>query len=297
MTSPLVSIGVPSYNRPKTLERTLQSLVNQTYRNIEIVISDDCSKDPCVETVINKFTTDRRVKFFRHSVNKGAIKNFNSILPSLTGEYFMRIADDDWIDKDYIEKCLGFLLKNSSYSAAYGSAKIYNTNGEFVKIDSIIDLVQDNGIDRVKHYFNNVLSNGCYYAVMHRSLIPHVVSQNYLAMDWLIVARIANIGKYKILEDTSSHIALGGDSHSMDHLTTAYNMSNFTKSFPRFAIGLNIGKDILWKSSAYNDLLFFKKMQLALSCFLIIFKRFQVFKEISPGIKKYIKLKIKTVVS
>ena len=108
MLEPLVSIGVPTFNRPKTLERTLKSLVNQTYKNIEIVISDNCSTDINVELVIEKFIGDPRLGIS----NKVEImaQFLTSILfwISLRVMYFMRIGDDDWLDSNYIESCITF---------------------------------------------------------------------------------------------------------------------------------------------------------------------------------------------
>ena len=67
---PLVSIGVPTYNRPFGLKKTLECLVNQTYSNIEIIISDNCSTNPDVEKVVNEFRFVERIKYFKQSINK-----------------------------------------------------------------------------------------------------------------------------------------------------------------------------------------------------------------------------------
>ena len=116
---PLVSIGVPTYNRPVELRRTLECLVKQTYSNIEIIISDNCSINPDVEKVINEFRSDERIKYFKQSINKGAPYNFTFVLDKSTGEYFKFLADDDWIDYNYVERCMAFLLENPAYSIAY----------------------------------------------------------------------------------------------------------------------------------------------------------------------------------
>ena len=290
---PLVSVCLPTYNRPVTLERTLNSIINQTYKNIEIIISDNGSTNQDVKYVIEKFISDTRIKYYRQPVNKGPIFNFNFVLEKVTGEYFMKIADDDWLDTNYIEDCMAFLLNNPGYSSAYGIAKIYDTKGVFIGFDAKIDMVKNSPQLRIKNYLKNVDKNGCYYGLMHKSYLPYVTSKNYLAMDWLIVSRVAFLGKYKVLESTSSHILLGGDSYSTDHLTAAYNMSDFTKSFPYMSAGLNIMKDVLWKSNAYKNLGLFEKLKLAGHCYFIVFRRFGVRREIRPGVKKYIKLKAK----
>lgn len=291
MNSPLVSIGVPSYNRPKTLERTLTSLVNQTYPNLEIVISDDCSTNPEVEKVIQKFQGDPRVIYYHHAVNKGAIGNFNFILGKLSGEYFMRIADDDWLDLNYVEACLTFLLANPDYSSAYGLARVYDTDGSFVRHDSAVRMDHADGGDRIKHYYENVKFNSCYYGLMHRSYLPLAYAKNIIAMDWIFVARVAFLGKYRLIETTHTNISMGGDSKSFDHLTQAYGMSPFTKAYPLINIGLNVGKDIISGSPVYRKINVMKRLALARECVGILYSKFPIMSEFIISIIKLLKKK------
>ena len=70
---PLVSVGIPTYNRPEGLRRTLECITGQTYRNLEIIVSDNCSPDPEVERVVRSFMAhDARIQYFRQPENKGA---------------------------------------------------------------------------------------------------------------------------------------------------------------------------------------------------------------------------------
>ncbi|MCA6544957.1 MAG: glycosyltransferase, partial [Pseudanabaena sp. M074S1SP2A07QC] len=93
---PLVSVGIPTYNRPNGLKRTLECITQQTYRNIEIIVSDNCSIDPNVEMVVKEFQSkDDRICYFRQLENKGAGANFLFVLKQSVGKYFMWAADDD----------------------------------------------------------------------------------------------------------------------------------------------------------------------------------------------------------
>src|SRR4051794_39644277 len=99
---PLVSVGVPTYNRPEGLKRAVESLINQTYSNLEIIISDNCSSNINVQGILSEFAHDNRVKIYKQEVNRGATFNFNFPLTKTTGDYFMWLADDDWLDLNYI---------------------------------------------------------------------------------------------------------------------------------------------------------------------------------------------------
>ena len=100
--SPLVSVGIPTYNRPKSLIRTLNSILHQTYKNLEIIISDNCSTNADVEKIVMKLCSkDSRIKYFRQKKNMEAAYNFNFVKNNSNGKYFMWLADDDWLDYDY----------------------------------------------------------------------------------------------------------------------------------------------------------------------------------------------------
>lgn len=103
---PLVSVGIPTYNRPELLKTALDRITGQTYKNLEIIVSDNCSPNPKVEEVVREFQKrDSRVQYFRQSKNI-VFGNFIFVLEKATAEYFMWAADDDEWEKEFIEVCL-----------------------------------------------------------------------------------------------------------------------------------------------------------------------------------------------
>lgn len=105
----LVSIGIPAYNRPERLHLIIKSILGQTYKNIEIIISDDCSPDRSVEKICREFMfEDSRVSYYRQPKNIGPEFNFRFVLDRANGKYFMWAADDDERDLD----CISEYLKN-----------------------------------------------------------------------------------------------------------------------------------------------------------------------------------------
>lgn len=84
---PLVTIAIPTYNRANLyLTQAIESAINQTYPNLEIIISDNCSTDD-TEMVIRSFK-DPRIRYFRQEKNIGGNNNFNFCLKQARGEYF-----------------------------------------------------------------------------------------------------------------------------------------------------------------------------------------------------------------
>lgn len=128
--APRITVGVASYNRPALLRRAIQSVVSQSYKNLEILISDNGSTDPGVRKVIEEFArSDTRIRCIFHPVNQGAFFNFRSVLNESSSEYFIWLADDDYWCPEYLE---GLLAKAKLTGAAltYGRAVIVDVEIE-----------------------------------------------------------------------------------------------------------------------------------------------------------------------
>jgi glycosyltransferase involved in cell wall biosynthesis len=93
--SPLVSIGLITYNRADIIHLAIEQLLGQTYRNIELIISDNASTDNTQEVCARYIRTDRRVRYFRQKENIGMYGNFNFVLEQAKGVYFLWATDDD----------------------------------------------------------------------------------------------------------------------------------------------------------------------------------------------------------
>jgi len=112
---PLVSIGIPSYNRAEGLRRVLRQVLVQTYKNLEVIVSDDASPDPGVFEVAREFAErDPRVRAIRHDVNLGAVRNHDYCLGAARGKYFAWVHDDDELPAEYVEKCVEALESDAN---------------------------------------------------------------------------------------------------------------------------------------------------------------------------------------
>lgn len=109
---PLVSIGLLTYNRPDGLRMALQCLMSQTYQNLEIIVSDNCSTGVAVEQLMHEVMDDEtRIRYFRQTQNIGAISNLEFVLKEATGEFFLWVADDDLCEIEFIEKLVDCMKK------------------------------------------------------------------------------------------------------------------------------------------------------------------------------------------
>ncbi len=120
---PLVSIGIPVYNGASYLRETLNAILAQTYKNIEIIISDNSSSDG-TELICQEYSNlDSRISYYRHPENRGVVANFQFLLDKSKGEYFSWAAADDRLDQNWIEVLLDLLLSDERAAMAFGSVK------------------------------------------------------------------------------------------------------------------------------------------------------------------------------
>lgn len=103
MQLPLVSIGMPVYNDKKFLSRALDSLLNQSFRDFELIISDDASSDGSEEICKWYAEKDSRIRYIRQPKNIGISANMVFLLNEAKAKYFMWAANDDLWDKDFIQ--------------------------------------------------------------------------------------------------------------------------------------------------------------------------------------------------
>jgi len=101
MIKPLVSLIIPTYNRPRYLHRAISSTLKQTYKNLEIIIIDDNSKQDIL-SIINEFQ-DNRIKYYKNTTNRGSVYSRNRGLSICTGDYINFLDDDDEILPQKIE--------------------------------------------------------------------------------------------------------------------------------------------------------------------------------------------------
>ena len=141
--TPLVSIGLPTRNRAHLLPIALESLLNQTYRNIEYIVSDNASSDN-TEHVCRKFVArDPRIQYIRQKTNIGGNPNHEFVLRESRGKYFMWASDDDSWDSRFVETLVDALEQNPDYGVAMSHYYQKYINGI------------DNKQTIETHYFNN----------------------------------------------------------------------------------------------------------------------------------------------
>lgn len=155
MTDLLVSICIPTYNRASFIHKAIDSALSQTYRNIEVIVVDNASTDNTEEIV--SVYADPRLKYVRNSENLGLFGNFNRCIELYHGDFLHILHSDEYIDTDFIEKCVRFFNEHQNVQFTCTSRREeYN--------DHIIHhkLLSEDTIFKAPDGFKQILSKGLF---------------------------------------------------------------------------------------------------------------------------------------
>lgn len=248
----LVSVGVPTYNRVSKLRRAVESVLTQSYPNLELVISDNASTDGTEDFCRELCRRDSRVKYYRQTENRGLTANYMEVLRHAQGEFFIWLSDDDWLDGSYISECLKVLHEQPAYVSVGGRGKYHR--GEEIVFENEGDLEHEQGGERVLAYLQNVGRNGTFYGLMRRAQLAGMTLQNTLGGDWLLVAEVAFRGKIKILKHVFINRSIEGSSENLRRLAKSFGLHRLYALNPFFTIAATVFKEIAWRAPTYQSI-------------------------------------------
>jgi hypothetical protein len=214
---PVVSVGIPTYNRAKQLERAVRSVLAQDHADLEVIVSDDASSDETPSVGAALAAGDERVRFVSQPANLGHASNYDWVLRAARGEYFMWLSDDDWLEPRYVSECLAALRADAGTVLVCGRARYLREGAEPVD-ERPIDLLASSPGQRVVRYFSRVSVNGPLFGLMRRSELSQVGFPDVLGGDWLLVATMAARGRVRTLRDVRinrSFSGLGTDAQAL----------------------------------------------------------------------------------
>lgn len=135
--NPLISICIPAYNASLYIEGAISSWTTQTYRNIEILVQDDCSTDGTFEIALDLSKVDQRIRVFKNKENYGIGKNWNECYNKVEGQYVVIFNADDTVQQNFIEDSLKILCADMSLDMVIHnylrSTELNNTEEIFLK--------------------------------------------------------------------------------------------------------------------------------------------------------------------
>ena len=271
-TEYLLTIGMPVYNGERSIRNSLDSLLGQSFKNFELIISDNASTDSTPIICTEYVKKDSRIKYIRRDKNFGGVNNFLFVLDQVRSKYFMWAAIDDLWESTFLEKNIHILETRKDVVASIGKTRIigdsynkfnYEQNDNVVtkfykKLRQHFTSIKYYGTnetkyeDRVKICLKSFRYAVCIYSIFRTEVLKK--SANYLESpwDWVIILRILQYGNLYVIDEVLSYRSLGGVSNTNAinvylHKDIKFSQILFPKiPFTKWCIK-NLGKKIfLW---------------------------------------------------
>jgi len=267
---PEISIGMPVYNGEKFLKKRLKSILDQTFENFELLISDNASNDKTSEVCREFMNKDKRVRYIRQNKNKGVTWNLNFVLKESKAEFFMWAAADDMISDDFLEKNYKILKNNNNYVASISKidpiinineieerdffSKLKNNLREKSRPRSVFS-IKGNYDEKVRSYLQKS-SCQVIYSLFRRKELSTCYHESFIGNDWTVFLNILKYGDLNVVDEVlmfenQSGITGKGIISAMDH----YENNFFSRIFPWHPLTkwcfMNLGKKVFLKNLDY----------------------------------------------
>ncbi len=198
-SSPLVSVVMPAYNSDMYISAAIESIINQTYHNWELIVVNDCSADQTSNIAERFARQNSKIRIAYNKKNLGVACTMNHGIDLAQGKYVARLDADDWSYPDRLEKQVDFLEKHKDIVLLGGSMNI--CDGSLNKVDERRYATADEEIRKRILYFNQFCSS----AIMVRRSTAIAVGgyENYrCASDYDFVLKVGLKGTIANLNDT-----------------------------------------------------------------------------------------------
>jgi glycosyltransferase involved in cell wall biosynthesis len=241
---PLVSIGMPVFNCEATLKSALDSMLEQSFSDFELIISDNCSTDSTSAICQEYASKDSRIIYIRQPINIGPFPNFNFVFNQGKGRYFLWAAGDDIRSSDFLEENVHFLETHIDYVA---STSPNCFEGQESAEDNLVTFeIVGTTEERFMQFFENCWqSNGIFYSVYRKEVLRDckVLEQSFFAIDWVIDLFLIKQGN---IHRTSKGLAIFGASGASN---TGNPWRTFRNSFIEWIVPFYRLNIYVWKLS------------------------------------------------
>ena len=198
---PRVSIGMPVYNGEQFLKEALDSILAQSFKNFNLIISDNGSTDKTEEICRAYAAKDQRIYYERHEQNLGAGWNFNRVFELSSAEYFRWACYDDLCAPELLERCVEGLDRHPSVILCYPKTIIINEHGEHIqKYFDGFNLRSLRPHERFERYHNLVrYGHGChplYGLIRAKTLKMALPMGSYPSSDLVLLGELALHGEF-----------------------------------------------------------------------------------------------------
>ena len=215
---PGISIGLPVYNGEKFIQKRIESILNQTFQDFEIIISNNASTDSTEEICLQFKKKDKRIQYFKQSYNIGGMSNFSFVLKKAKCEFFVWAAvDDDW-HPEFLKKNYEFLKVEKDFVGCVTKEDFINSKDDEINIRNFSKIRKNlrnkihskrpnlypiNGkyYKKIKDILKSKSSNILYGLMRTEALQKSMINERFLGDEWPIMFNVVKYGNYYEIDE------------------------------------------------------------------------------------------------
>jgi len=224
---PLVTIGVPTYNSRRYIKDCLESILRQTYTNLEIIVSDNGSTDD-TERIVRSYK-DPRIIFNKNSENLFCYGNYNVIIKLAKGDFLAIYHSDDVYDPFIVQKEVEFLQKHSSVPAVFTQAYIINSKDKVIGERQFPETLSNIDIIDFKIAYNGFLIFGDFLISSSAMFVKRIFSE---------VGPFKEENFFSTTQDVLWLESLGQYGMNRDMIFTANDLEMWLRILQKFPVGI-----------------------------------------------------------
>ena len=260
-SNPRISIGIPVYNGEKFIRKCIESVLQQTHRNFELIISDNASTDSTSKICEEYLRKDNRITFVRQNKNMGQNWNFNFLLEKANGEYFVWVAADTFLLPEFIEKNIAVLESQDKAVGCISKIKIDESyNDKYKKEKQILKKIglvyrpydtlpiTGNYMERIRKYLKHFPWEMFYSVYRTEALRESFVHDFFIGHDAGLALNVLKHGEIQVVDEfLLVSIPVGSSSEGMMRLTHKFAKGNTARIFPFYPLTKWCVKNLGWK--------------------------------------------------
>lgn len=249
----LVSIVIPCYNHEKYIDSCIQSIMNQSYDNIELLICDDCSPDSSYEKLLAwKPELEKRfprVEIYRNEKNQGVCKNLNELINRAQGDFIKTLASDDMLRPNAISDYVDF-ARTTEFDVAFSNAYVIGENDSYpvdeqVEHKKAYNQIPPHGRQLTHELLSNNFIQGASFFIRKETFEKYgLFDEQYIYEDWEFHLRVSTTGIIEYMDKVPVYYRVADG--SLSHYNTSSEVGR-----KKFRIAYQHNRKIFEKYSKY----------------------------------------------